>query len=81
MLLYRIGEVAPLRLPSLDQLNQFDLSSCDLYDSDSVVLPVLDVTSYLEKTLQVLGLHTEARTSFITCVLKRPFRLHFEKLI
>jgi hypothetical protein len=33
------------------------------------VLPVSAVSPYLDKTLKILGLHTEARTSFITCVL------------
>ncbi|KAG8911027.1 hypothetical protein FRC01_005972 [Tulasnella sp. 417] len=33
---------------------------------DSVVLSLQDVPPYLEKTLLALGLHTEARTSFIT---------------
>lgn len=34
--------------------------------ADSVLLPVQEVPSYLEKALLVLGLHAEARTSFIT---------------
>ncbi|KAG9020743.1 hypothetical protein FS837_007912, partial [Tulasnella sp. UAMH 9824] len=33
---------------------------------DSVVMSAQDVTPYLEKALLALGLHTEARTSFIT---------------
>ncbi|KAG6816107.1 hypothetical protein H0H87_008564 [Tephrocybe sp. NHM501043] len=37
-----------------------------LSDSDSVVLPIENITDYLEKALLSLGLHTEARTSFIT---------------
>ncbi|KAG5717864.1 hypothetical protein E4T56_gene1499 [Termitomyces sp. T112] len=37
-----------------------------LSDWNSVVLSIDDVTSYLEKVLRCLGLHTEARTSFVT---------------
>jgi len=40
-----------------------------LSDADSVVLYVTDVTIYLENALASLGLHTEARTSFITFLL------------
>jgi hypothetical protein len=47
---------------------RFSPASCDLHDANSVVLPLGNVTLYLDKTLQALGLHTEARTSFITCV-------------
>ncbi|KAK0459005.1 uncharacterized protein EV420DRAFT_1679783 [Desarmillaria tabescens] len=39
---------------------------CDLSDDDSVVLPVCTITLYLDKVLASLGLHVEARTSFIT---------------
>ena len=35
-------------------------------NEDSVLLPVADVTPYLDKALAALGLHVEARTSFIT---------------
>jgi hypothetical protein len=35
---------------------------------DSVVIPVGKVAVYLDKSLKALGLHTEARTSFIMCV-------------
>ncbi|KAG1786895.1 uncharacterized protein HD556DRAFT_1412055 [Suillus plorans] len=37
-----------------------------LDDTDSIVTPVDKVTVYLDNSLKVLGLHTEARTSFIT---------------
>ncbi|KAL1738463.1 hypothetical protein HDZ31DRAFT_50954, partial [Schizophyllum fasciatum] len=37
-----------------------------LADEDSVVLLVSSVTPYLDSTLAAMGLHTEARTSFIT---------------
>ncbi|KAF9524870.1 hypothetical protein CPB83DRAFT_860628 [Crepidotus variabilis] len=37
-----------------------------LADENSVMLPVDTITPYIDATLKVLGLHTEARTSFIT---------------
>lgn len=46
----------------------FSPSSSDLADADSVVLASSNVTPYLDKALDALGLHTEARTSFITYV-------------
>jgi len=60
---------SPPRSPAFDQPQQvehFSPVSSDLYDADSVVLSVDKVTPYLDKSLKVLGLHTEARTSFIT---------------
>ncbi|KAK7440958.1 hypothetical protein VKT23_016735 [Stygiomarasmius scandens] len=45
----------------------FDPLSADLANEDSVLLYVeKNLTGYLDKALQVLGLHVEARTSFIT---------------
>ncbi|KAG1736357.1 hypothetical protein EDB19DRAFT_1721864 [Suillus lakei] len=44
----------------------FSPTSSTLNDTDSVVISVDKVTVYLDKSLKVLGLHTEARTSFIT---------------
>ncbi|KAF6748212.1 hypothetical protein DFP72DRAFT_1074479 [Ephemerocybe angulata] len=38
-------------------------------ESNSVVLEVAKVTPYLDRSLKALGLHVEARTSFITCWL------------
>jgi len=60
---------SPPRSPAFDQPQQvehFSPVSSDLCDTDSVVLSVDKVTPYLDKSLKVLGLHTEARTSFIT---------------
>ncbi|KAG6840619.1 hypothetical protein C0991_005518 [Blastosporella zonata] len=37
-----------------------------LSDSNAVVLSIADINRYLEKALLSLGLHTEARTSFVT---------------
>ncbi|KAG1886372.1 uncharacterized protein F5891DRAFT_1176180 [Suillus fuscotomentosus] len=41
---------------------------------DSIVIPVDKVTVYPDKSLKVLGLHTEARTSFITYWLPYIFK-------
>ncbi|KAF9061952.1 hypothetical protein BDP27DRAFT_1234261 [Rhodocollybia butyracea] len=47
---------------------RFDPIPSDLSDNDhiSVVLPLSRITQYLDAVLKELGLHTEARTSFIT---------------
>ncbi|KAG1762000.1 hypothetical protein EDD22DRAFT_1050898 [Suillus occidentalis] len=47
-------------------VDTFDPISSNLDDMDSVVIPVGKVAVYLERSLKALGLHTEARTSFIT---------------
>ncbi|KAG1844194.1 hypothetical protein DFJ58DRAFT_706605 [Suillus subalutaceus] len=47
-------------------LDTFSPISSSLSDTDSVIIPVDKVTVYLDKSLKALGLHTEARTSFIT---------------
>lgn len=52
--------------PSVGEV--FRPSLGDLSDSDSVLMPVSSITGYLDSALKVLGLHTEARTSFITYV-------------
>jgi hypothetical protein len=49
-------------------VDTFNPISSSLEDMDSVVIPVGKVAVYLDKSLKALGLHTEARTSFITCV-------------
>ncbi|KAJ7113656.1 hypothetical protein C8R44DRAFT_630947 [Mycena epipterygia] len=46
----------------------FSPTTCDLTSAHSVLLPVSAITLYLDETFRELGLHTEARTSFITCV-------------
>ncbi|KAG2037000.1 hypothetical protein BDR03DRAFT_920623 [Suillus americanus] len=47
-------------------VDEFNPISSILDDMDSIVIPVDKATVYLDKSLKVLGLHTEARTSFIT---------------
>ncbi|KAG1838518.1 hypothetical protein DFJ58DRAFT_124665 [Suillus subalutaceus] len=47
-------------------VDTFNPISSSLNDMDSIVIPVDKATVYLDKSLKVLGLHTEARTSFIT---------------
>ncbi|KAG1851699.1 hypothetical protein F4604DRAFT_1959195 [Suillus subluteus] len=50
----------------LQPVDTFNPISSSLDDMDSIVIPVDRATVYLDKSLKVLGLHTEARTSFIT---------------
>jgi hypothetical protein len=60
---------SPPQSPILGQLamiEHFSPTLSDLSDADSVVLSVNSMTPYLDKALAALGLHTEARTSFIT---------------
>ena len=49
-------------------MEAFIPNEATLRDDDSVVISVDKLTPYLDKTLSALGLHTEARTSFITFV-------------
>ncbi|RDB24056.1 hypothetical protein Hypma_008608 [Hypsizygus marmoreus] len=58
--------LSPSRPDPHEKAGSFDVEKWDLSDWDSVVLPVEEVTAYLQKALKRLGLHTEARTSFIT---------------
>ncbi|KAG1893678.1 uncharacterized protein F5891DRAFT_1153021 [Suillus fuscotomentosus] len=57
-----------LRTPAYkpQPVDTFNPVSNSLDDTDSIVTPVDRVTVYLDNSLKVLGLHTEARTSFIT---------------
>ncbi|KAG6899209.1 hypothetical protein C0995_006648 [Termitomyces sp. Mi166 len=58
---------ADLNTSSLSSSRQGELpETWILSDSNCVVLSVDDITGYLEKALRYLGLHTEARTSFVT---------------
>ncbi|KAG2081102.1 hypothetical protein BD769DRAFT_1621490 [Suillus cothurnatus] len=50
----------------VQSLDVFSPTSSTLSDTDSIVVSVDKVTVYLDKSLKALGLHTEARTSFIT---------------
>jgi hypothetical protein len=52
-------------------VDTFNPISSSLDDTDSIVIPVDRASIYLDKSLKVLGLHTEARTTFITCVYMR----------
>ncbi|KAK1216355.1 hypothetical protein PQX77_021025 [Marasmius sp. AFHP31] len=54
------------QISTVSETECFDPLSCDVYPENSVVLSVDTITTYLETALAVLGLHTEARTSFIT---------------
>ncbi|KAG1811214.1 uncharacterized protein BJ212DRAFT_1525096, partial [Suillus subaureus] len=63
----------------LQPVDTFNPIPSSLDDMDSIVIPVNKATIYLDKSLRVLGLHTEARTSFITCVHMRYLRLSNHK--
>ncbi|KAJ7177128.1 hypothetical protein C8R46DRAFT_1188738 [Mycena filopes] len=58
--------------PASPVLENFDTTDCfspltsDLSPAGSVLIAVDSITPYLDKVLLALGLHTEARTSFIT---------------
>ncbi|KAG2354886.1 hypothetical protein BDR07DRAFT_1427995 [Suillus spraguei] len=57
-------------------VDTFNPISSNLDDTDSIVIPVDKATAYLDESLKVLGLHTEARTSFISYWL--PYILKYE---
>lgn len=59
---------SPMIANGAEKSNYYSPIWTKLSDSDSVLLPVHTLPSYLEAALKVLGLHTEARTSFITLV-------------
>ncbi|QRV96135.1 ubiquitin family protein [Ceratobasidium sp. AG-Ba] len=52
--------------PTFDPRDTFDPSRPSITPQNSIVLPFDKVTGYIDSTLIALGLHTEARTSFIT---------------
>ncbi|KAJ7587379.1 hypothetical protein C8J56DRAFT_1081559 [Mycena floridula] len=57
---------APLVMSVADQVEPFLPLSASVESKNSVLLSLKDLPSYLDRTLLALGLHTEARTSFIT---------------
>ncbi|KIM37604.1 hypothetical protein M413DRAFT_258194 [Hebeloma cylindrosporum] len=59
-------------------IEHFNPNEAALNNENSVVMPVAKITPYLDKALATLGLHTEARTSFITYWL--PSMLKHEHL-
>ncbi|KIJ27282.1 hypothetical protein M422DRAFT_784968 [Sphaerobolus stellatus SS14] len=65
------AESSPTLGESKLEVEHFNPITPDLTPSDSGLLPSQNVTSYLDSALKVLGLHTEARTSFITFVYSR----------
>ena len=70
---YRTNPPRPLSPPESPRPTpaplEFDPSCAQLSVDDSVLLPVDEIAAYLDKALAALTLHTEARTSFITCVI------------
>ncbi|KAJ7092167.1 hypothetical protein C8R44DRAFT_647066 [Mycena epipterygia] len=61
---------------SVAQSESFSPTTCDLTPADSVLLPVNTITPYLDEALRKLGLHTEASTPFIMCLLVPSFLKH-----
>jgi hypothetical protein len=68
------SQLSPPPSPSLRESHEEHFSPIlsNLSPSDSVLLPTREVPSYLDKALAALGLHVEARTSFITYVCTHP---------
>jgi hypothetical protein len=48
---------------------KFDPAAPIVKPENSILLSIADVPLYLDKALLALGLHTEARTSFITYII------------
>ncbi|KAK0437623.1 hypothetical protein EV421DRAFT_1907114 [Armillaria borealis] len=63
-----------------DIIFPFDPSLAELTDNNSVVLPTSKAALYLDKALAALGLHVEARTSFITYWLPSNLKHDFVAL-
>ncbi len=63
-----------------DIISPFDPSMPGLTDTNSVVLPASKTALYLDKALIALGLHIEARTSFITYVTTSSIILFVQKI-
>jgi len=71
--------VFPLSLPSspdpylgsseVQNAERFIPNDASLHDTNSALLATDKITPYLDSALKALGLHTEARTSFITYVV------------
>ncbi|KAJ7587362.1 hypothetical protein C8J56DRAFT_941774 [Mycena floridula] len=64
-----LGDSSPAPLvmsAAADQVEPFLPLSASVESKNSVLLSLKDLPSYLNRTLLALGLHTEARTSFIT---------------
>ncbi|KAK0216442.1 hypothetical protein EDD85DRAFT_437840 [Armillaria nabsnona] len=64
----------------LDAIFPFDPLLAELTDSNSVILPTSKIALYLYNTLTALGLHVEARTSFITYRLPSILKHNFVAL-
>lgn len=64
--------MVPISPPPSPRVNQiggieyFVPSEASVNPTNAILLALSDLPSYLDKVLNVLGLHTEARTSFIT---------------
>ncbi|KAK0454194.1 uncharacterized protein EV420DRAFT_604824 [Desarmillaria tabescens] len=58
---------SPHLIPALlDTISPFNPLQAKVTNDESIVLPTSKIAPYIDKALTVLGLHVEARTSFIT---------------
>ena len=57
----------------VQNVERFIPNNATLDDANSVLLATDKITPYLDSALKALGLHTEARTSFITYVFGSYF--------
>ena len=57
---------APSPSPTRPVSPIFEPGTVEVLPPESILLPAPKITSYLDDALSALGLHTEARTSFIT---------------
>ncbi|KAJ7778658.1 hypothetical protein DFH07DRAFT_730622 [Mycena maculata] len=69
-----VPEPCRASLKAEESPERFNPASCDLSNANAVLLPAPDVVPYLNNVLEMLGLHTEARTSFITFWIPYFFR-------
>ncbi|KAL1699732.1 hypothetical protein EV121DRAFT_295902 [Schizophyllum commune] len=69
-----------LTAPATRHKEVFTPGMSNLCDEDSVLLAVSNITPYLDAALKFTGLHTEARTSFITYWLPSILKYDFVAL-
>ncbi|KAL1675821.1 hypothetical protein EV122DRAFT_217705 [Schizophyllum commune] len=69
-----------LTAPATRHKEVFTPGMSNLCDEDSVLLAVSNITPYLDAALKFMGLHTEARTSFITYWLPSILKYDFVAL-
>ncbi|KAJ7771528.1 hypothetical protein B0H16DRAFT_1306246 [Mycena metata] len=75
-----ISNVGQKCLTPTESCTQFNPASCKLSGANTVLLSTSLAVSYLNTTLEMLGLHTEARTSFMTYVFWLPAFLRHKNI-